>query len=363
MNGELYNCHDSIFIERKARAAAWCERYNDLHYSRRNERRRMLGELLGSVGSNVSIGTDFICDFGDNIHIGNNVSINHRYLFVDSNSITIGNNVLIAPGVQINTSTHPVALEERLTKDWMPESGEYFCRTRALSREDLETGIIVPVHEGDEQEPGDSLRPGYMVLLCSPEFGGRYKYQSPVFQPGGEYSGKVVARLGGVQDPLAEAERLAGTLVRHADGAHNPLNQEPMGDLGKALAQFRAALQDAGDDAEAKAAAIRAFADVFADAERGVLQNIGNSFQANPPPVDPPNAFASAITDILFNNFAALKDALGYLDGLAMYSDAKNVVANELHKPAGSPNRIIAAIKEDAQQAGGDKDYTIDIGV
>ena len=79
--------------------------------------------------------------------------------------------------------------------------------------------------------------------------------------------------------------------------------------------------------------------------------------------MDPPNAFASAITDILFNNFAALKDALGYLDGLAMYSDAKDVVANELHKPAGSPNRIIAAIKEDAQQAGGDTDYAIDIGV
>ena len=29
-------------------------------------------------------------------------------------------------------STHPVALEERLTKDWTPESSEYFCRTRAL---------------------------------------------------------------------------------------------------------------------------------------------------------------------------------------------------------------------------------------
>ena len=74
-------------------------------------------------------------------------------------------------------------------------------------------------------------------------------------------------------------------------------------------------------------------------------------------------AFASAITDILFDNFTALREALGIIDGLAMYNDAKNVVANELHKNAGSPNRIINAIKEDAQQAGGDKDYTIDIGV
>lgn len=132
MRGELYNCHAPVFIERKAKAAEWCERYNSIPYSRRAERKQMLGELLGSVGTNVSIGTDFICDFGDNIHIGNNVSINHRCLFVDSNKITIGNNVLIAPGVQINTSTHPVSLDQRLTPDWNPDSQEYFCRTRAL---------------------------------------------------------------------------------------------------------------------------------------------------------------------------------------------------------------------------------------
>ncbi len=74
-------------------------------------------------------------------------------------------------------------------------------------------------------------------------------------------------------------------------------------------------------------------------------------------------AFAGAITDILFDNFVALREALGIIDGLTMYNDAKNVVANELHKDAGGPNLIIEAIKQDAQQAGGDKDYAIDIGV
>ncbi|MBP5786394.1 MAG: hypothetical protein J6Y19_01035, partial [Kiritimatiellae bacterium] len=236
-------------------------------------------------------------------------------------------------------------------------------RAPVLTRTDDDTHTVSIVPEGEEEQPTDVLRPGYLALVYSPEFGGMNKYVTNVFEPGGEYSDKVVARLNGVQDPAAEAEKLVGTLVHHADGEHNPFNQIHAGKIQTALAQFRTALQNAGDNAEAKTAAIRAFADVFADAERGVLQNIGNSFQANPPPVDPPNAFASAITDILFNNFAALKDALGYLDGLAMYSDAKDVVANELHKPAGSPNRIIAAIKEDAQQAGGDKDYTIDIGV
>ena len=236
-------------------------------------------------------------------------------------------------------------------------------RAPVLTRTDDATHTVSIVPEGAEQDPGDILRPGHVALIYSPEFGGMNKYQTPVFEPGGEYSNKVVARLNGVQNPAAEAEKLVDTLVHHADAEHNLFNQIHVNNLQTALAQFRTALQNAGDNAEAKSAAFRAFADAFAGAERGVLQNIGNSFQANPPPVDPPNAFASAITDILFDNFMALKDALGFIDGLAMYNDAKDVVANELHKPAGNPNRIIAAIKEDAQQTGGDKDYTIDIGV
>lgn len=31
-----------------------------------------------------------------------------------------------------NTATHPVELSDRLTPDWDPGSGEYFCRTYAL---------------------------------------------------------------------------------------------------------------------------------------------------------------------------------------------------------------------------------------
>ena len=236
-------------------------------------------------------------------------------------------------------------------------------RTRVLTRMDDETGTISIVPENAEQEPGDTLRPGYIALIYSPEFGAMNKFQSPVYAPGGEYSTKVVNRLSGADAPATEAEKLVNTLVHHADAGHNLFNQVYVERAQNALGQLRNALQGAGDDAEAKTAAYRAFADSFAWSQCGVLQNIANSFQANPAPVEPPNAFASAITDILFDNFVALREALGIIDGLTMYNDAKNVVANELHKPAGSPNRIIAAIKEDAQQAGGDKDYTIDIGV
>ena len=73
----------------------------------------------------------FICDYGRNIYVGSNVSVNMNCTFVDCNRIDIGSNVLIASNVQLYTATHPVELSQRLTPDWNPESGEYFCRTYA----------------------------------------------------------------------------------------------------------------------------------------------------------------------------------------------------------------------------------------
>lgn len=132
MDGELYDCHDECFITRKAKATRFCNQYRLIPYDNKAERYRLLKEHLASVGTNVSIADDFICGFGDNISIGNNVSINYRCTLIDCNRITIGNDVLIAPGVQINTATHPTALSERLTKGWCPTDKQYRWRTRAL---------------------------------------------------------------------------------------------------------------------------------------------------------------------------------------------------------------------------------------
>ena len=130
--GELYDCHAPEFLKGKARASEWCARYNAIPYGRRTERRRMIDELFGAVGSNVSVGHGFTCDFGSNIYIGSNVSINLNCTFIDCNRITIGNDVLIAPCVHLNTAAHPIELVERLTPDWSPGSSEYRFRTYAL---------------------------------------------------------------------------------------------------------------------------------------------------------------------------------------------------------------------------------------
>lgn len=132
MAGKWYNCHDEIFLEYKDTARRLLAQYNALAYDQKKEKTAILKELFGSMGNNVSVGLPFICDYGRNIHIGTNVSVNMNCTFVDCNRINIGDNVLIASNVQIYTATHPVELADRLTPDWNPKSGEYFCRTYAL---------------------------------------------------------------------------------------------------------------------------------------------------------------------------------------------------------------------------------------
>lgn len=131
MAGELYDCHNEVFLELKNNTRELLAQYHALSYLQKNEKTKILRELFGRIGTNVSVGLPFICDYGRNIYLGSNVSINMNCTFVDCNQITIGNNVLIASNVQIYTAGHPVALSERLVPDWKPESGEYFCRTYA----------------------------------------------------------------------------------------------------------------------------------------------------------------------------------------------------------------------------------------
>lgn len=132
MSGKLYNCHDEIFLQFKAKSKELLAAYNGLPYMEKNQKKNILHRLLGEVGTNVSIATPFLCDYGCNIMIGSNVSINMNCTFIDCNKIQIGNNVMIASNVQIYTATHPIELEERLTPGWTMESNQHFCQTYAL---------------------------------------------------------------------------------------------------------------------------------------------------------------------------------------------------------------------------------------
>ena len=81
MAGECYNCHDESFLEFKNKARKLLSQYNSLSYNEKVEKYKVLQEMFGCIGTNVSVASPFICDYGCNIHIGSNVSINIDKLF------------------------------------------------------------------------------------------------------------------------------------------------------------------------------------------------------------------------------------------------------------------------------------------
>ena len=70
MAGEYYNCHDKIFLDFKNHARKLLQEYNTLAYEQKKEKVSILKQLFGEIGTNVSVGLPFICDYGRNIYVG-----------------------------------------------------------------------------------------------------------------------------------------------------------------------------------------------------------------------------------------------------------------------------------------------------
>jgi len=71
-------------------------------------RRRLLEELLGSIGERTELRPPLYVDYGSNIRMGARCFANYGLVALDVATITIGDDVQIGPNVQLLTPTHPV---------------------------------------------------------------------------------------------------------------------------------------------------------------------------------------------------------------------------------------------------------------
>ncbi len=114
--GELY-CHDDEQLNAEGmRARRIFRQFNDMPIERVEERRGLLRELLGSMGSDLEIQPPFYCDYGYNIEIGDEVFMNYGCVILDVNPVKIGDRTLLAPYVQIYTAAHPMDWSVRANK-------------------------------------------------------------------------------------------------------------------------------------------------------------------------------------------------------------------------------------------------------
>ena len=232
-------------------------------------------------------------------------------------------------------------------------------------------GVVMNVEvPEDENEEGVKYLSGtkWKVYLRSEELGGSHKVRSDVFKAGGTYSVKVAGRLSGAQDPVAEAEKLTARLVRDLDAEHCMLNLPLSEKVNAVLDKFKTDFAAAGDNQELRSAAITAFANAYARETGNSLNNMMLSFETTssfvPSKIPTPMSFASAITGILLDNFEDVQKTLGS-GGMALGMNASDIARNELHAKVGifDVDGIVNAIKNDAKNQGGEKDYKVDIGV
>ena len=85
---------------------------NEADYSMKT---KLLKEMFGSHGENLTVDGPIYFDYGYNIHVGENFYANIGCIILDCSKITIGDNCMLAPNVQIYGVNHPLNAVERNT--------------------------------------------------------------------------------------------------------------------------------------------------------------------------------------------------------------------------------------------------------
>jgi maltose O-acetyltransferase len=114
--GDLYLFDDPELAENNAAALDLMAAYNATTARQGPLRRRLLQQLLGSVGEDTAIRPPFYVDYGSNITIGARCFANFGLVALDVTIISIGDDVQIGPNVQLLTPTHPVEPQPRREK-------------------------------------------------------------------------------------------------------------------------------------------------------------------------------------------------------------------------------------------------------
>ena len=113
ITGEMYNPMDTQLVSERHHARILCNKINKMPEDVKNERDKLLYELLKNSGENLYIEPPFYCDYGYNIKLGHAIFMNFNCCILDVAEVNIGNNTMLGPNVQIYTATHPLEAKAR----------------------------------------------------------------------------------------------------------------------------------------------------------------------------------------------------------------------------------------------------------
>lgn len=113
LSGEMYDPLDKTLSTERHLARLRFQRFNQLDENEKEERKKILKELIPNSGKNLWIEPPFYCDYGYNIKLGEKVFFNFNCIILDVMEVKIGSRCMFGPNVQIYTATHPLNHEER----------------------------------------------------------------------------------------------------------------------------------------------------------------------------------------------------------------------------------------------------------
>lgn len=131
--GALYIAEDPELAELSSRAFDLVAAYNATSVRQGPLRRRLLEELLGSIGEGTEIRPPLYVDYGSHVHIGARCFCNYGLVAADVAALVIGDDVQIGPHVQLLTPTHPVESAPRRAK-WESAKPYHDRRQRVARR-------------------------------------------------------------------------------------------------------------------------------------------------------------------------------------------------------------------------------------
>jgi maltose O-acetyltransferase len=113
LRGELYIADDPELEADAARCVELLTAFNATGARDRDERRRLLTELLGAIGPDAVIRPPLQMDYGYRTTVGARTFVNVNAVILDVGEVRIGEDCQIGPNVQLLTPTHPLDPEQR----------------------------------------------------------------------------------------------------------------------------------------------------------------------------------------------------------------------------------------------------------
>ncbi len=113
---KLYDPTEETLAAEQAACLELLYDFNQTRPCEQEKRQELMKRMFAEVGKNCYLEPPFHANWGKHTHLGNDVYANFNLTLVDDTAIYIGNNVMFGPNVVVDTASHPIRPDLRLTQ-------------------------------------------------------------------------------------------------------------------------------------------------------------------------------------------------------------------------------------------------------